>query len=227
VSAGSIRWRLSLAAGAFCMIAGARLHPSFDYTQPTFDLIVASALFSSAWAPVHALILAGLILVTAGLSGLVRSGLLSGAALRAGRLALAGAALSALEMTFHLIAFLEREAAIADRPTPLIDIHQALQVASHPLLGFSVATLSILEFGRLRGSALDWPWRIASVIGVLGAAAHGLAGPLTILTRDARFGNLFAGAGPMALYVGLYALAASRFQRRVGRDAFVSVSAAG
>ena len=208
------------------MIAGGRLHPSFDYSQPTFDLIVASPLFSGAWAPVHALILAGLILVTAGLSGLARGGLLSGAALRAAQVAVAGAALSALEMTFHLVAFIERDAAVADRPTPLIDIHQALQVPSHPLLGFAVATLAVLDFRRLRGSALDWPWRIATTIGALGGVAHGLAGPLTILARDARFGSLFAGAGPMALYLGLYALAASRFQSGARREAAESVSAA-
>src|SRR5207253_10033411 len=141
----------------------------------TFDLIVASALFSSAWAPVHTLILAGLILVTVGLAGLVRSGLLSGRARVAGRLAVLGGTLSAVEMIFHLLAFVERDAAVTGGPTPIINIHQALQVPSHPLLGFAGAALAIFEVGRLRGSKLAWVWRIASVIGLLGAIAHGLA----------------------------------------------------
>ena len=207
------RWRIWLAAGAICMMAGGRLHPSFDYSQSTFDRIVASPLFSSAWVPVHALILIGLILVTVGLAGLVRSGLLSRSARVAGRIAVAGGVLSALEMIFHLFAFVERDAAVTTGHTPIIDIHQALQVPSHPMLGFAVAALTIFEAGRLRGSRVVWVWRIATVVGLLGALAHGLAGPVVVLTRNAEFGNLFAGAGPMALYLGVYALLAGRFRR--------------
>jgi hypothetical protein len=135
-----------------------------------------------------------------------------------------GGALSALEMIFHLLAFVERDAAITGGSTPIIDIHQGLQVQSHPLLGFAVAALTILEVRRLDGSRLVWVWRIASVIGLLGAIAHGLAGPLVVLTRNASFGNLFAGAGPMALYLGVYAVLVGRFERRTAVGAWESQS---
>jgi hypothetical protein len=174
------RWRVWMLAGAICMAVGGRVHPSFDYSRPTFDLIVASPLFSSAWVPVHVLTLTGLILVTLGLAELVRSGLLSGPGLLAGRVAVVGGALSALEMTFHLLAFVDRDAAVAGRPAPIIDIHQALQVPSHLILGFAVAALAIIEISRLGSTRLGWAWRIASVIGLLGPIAHGLAGPVVI-----------------------------------------------
>ena len=61
-----------------------------------------------------------------------------------------------------------------------------------------------------------WVWRIASVIGLLGAIAEGLAGPVLVLTRNAHLGHLytglFAGACPMALYLGMYTLLAGHFQ---------------
>jgi hypothetical protein len=121
-------------------------------------------------------------------------------------------------MIFHTSAALERDALAAGGLTPIVAIHLALQVVSHPLLGAAVALLALAESGRFAGRApWGWVWRAASVIGAVGALAHALAAPVVILTRNVALEGLFAGAGPMALYLGLLGIVATRFGSRVPR----------
>ncbi len=218
------RWRVWLVAAAACLAVGARVHPQFDLAQPSFGRILASPLFSKAWVPDHALILAGLVLLTLGLAGLVGSGLLSGAAAVAGRVAIIGGALSALEMVFHLSAVVERDALVAGAPTPVITIQEALQVVSHPLLGFAVAAIAVANSGRLGTAPLGWAWRIVSAVGLAGAVAHGLAGPVVVLGRNAALGVLFSGAAPMAVYLAGLAVLAPRLTQSSDPETAVAPS---
>jgi hypothetical protein len=161
-----------------------------------------------AWVPAHALLLVSFVLAAAGLAGLARSRVLSAAGTLAARVAVAGAALSTVEMTFHLAAVTERHAFAVGRSAPIVSIHMALAVVAYPVFGLAIAALAIIERGRLGRL-----WRAACVVGALGAIAHGVSAPIVVLSRDQQFSPLFKGAASMAIWFVVLSVVAPRLSR--------------
>ena len=108
-------------AGALTL-AGGMLHP--DSEEDEFDAALSSMLADSAWAPSHALLLAGLALLTMSLRSLRSEQLLRPAVLFA-----AGAStLAMIEMVPHLLAASESDEVLAGGSTPLTDTHTVIEL---------------------------------------------------------------------------------------------------
>jgi uncharacterized membrane protein YeaQ/YmgE (transglycosylase-associated protein family) len=117
------------------------------------------------------------------------------------RLALAGAALQAVEMALHTAAALDHANLMAGRPTPILSTHLALAVAAYPL--FAAAIIGFMAAG-VRERAIGSPWIVW--IGVLGALGHGLAAPLAALTGVPWARSLFPAVIGLAIWLMLAGL---------------------
>ena len=200
-------WRQALALAALLLFAGGPLHPNPDTTR-SFEQSTAAMLGTPSWVPAHALILAAYVAAAVGLSGLARRAT-SPAGRAAGWLAVAGALGSAVEMSFHLAAVVDRAALVSGGPTPILNTHLTLATFVQPLLGFSIAAYAVLETHRrdALGIALLG-------LGVVGGVLHGLSAPIVVATRDQGFSVLFKAAILIALWLALSAVASRRAPSR-------------
>ena len=178
------QWPWALIAGAVALFIGGMLHPEED---PALSGHAAQAAWigDSLWIPSHSLILLSSILFAVGLIGLLRDRpALPAAARRAGWVAVAGAALSAVENVPHLAATFESDAAAAGHATPFLNTHMALALLAFPLFGCSVATLAVLG-----GRQLAHP--VVAAGAVIGGICWGLGpwavGPLGLESLDVLF----------------------------------------
>jgi hypothetical protein len=180
---------LILAGGL--LLAGGPRHPGGT---------TAEMLADPEWIPAHTLMLAGFLALLTGLVVLSRDPLTS-AMRRWVRLAIAGAALQAVEMVFHTLATFDHANLMAGRTTPILSTHLALAVVAYPL--FAASTIGLIVMGA-RERALGSRW--ISWIGVIGAVGHGVAAPLTVLTAIPWARRLFPAVVALALWMLLAAL---------------------
>ncbi|MFB9381806.1 hypothetical protein ACFFTK_01565 [Pseudonocardia petroleophila] len=178
-------------AGALIAVGGL-LHPKGDPVAQLAD---------PGWTPAHLALLAGLVVLLAGLSGVVRTrGAAWPSAVRAAALAVCGAAaLGVVEMVPHLLAGGEAHAASHGGPTPLLELHQRIGLFSNLAVGLSIAVLAVLA---ARTRALGGG-RVLAGAAVVGGAAFGLAAPLLVATGVEAFAVLFSGS----VLIGLWLLA--------------------
>src|SRR5262249_46315313 len=117
------------------------------------------------------------------------------------KLAQIGAALSVVEMVFHLAATVDRAHLIAGRPTPVLTTHLMVSVVAYPAMGFATARVAALgaQSRRLGAPAIGW-------LGVMGGVIHGLSAPIVVLTRDEHYSVLFNGVAVLALWFCLTAV---------------------
>ncbi|MBI3968654.1 MAG: hypothetical protein HY329_23715 [Chloroflexi bacterium] len=207
MTASSWLWRSLLVGAAVLLFLGGPLHPKPD-PGVSFEAASAKMLADPGWVPSHGLMLATHVLLAFGFFGLTRRVRLSGAARIAGWFAVVGAALSAIEMSFHLGAVVELDALVAGRPTPIFLTHLVLATLAQPLLGFSVAALAVL--GARRRGVIDL---VIGLIGAIGGLAHGLAAPIVVATRDQSFSFLFPGVvllTPWLLWIAARSMRSTR-----------------
>ena len=193
-------WRPALALAGILLLIGGPLHPRADTTK-SFNESTAVMLASPNWPLAHALMLASFVLILLALTGVARQSGIPNSVRQILRFARVGAALSVVEMAFHLAAVVDRSSLMAGGPTPVLTTHMTLAVAAYPMLGFSLAALAF-QGARTRslGSwAIGW-------LGILGGLAHGVSAPIVVLTRDQRYSPLFTGGVVLALWLCLVAV---------------------
>jgi alkylhydroperoxidase/carboxymuconolactone decarboxylase family protein YurZ len=184
-------WRpLFILAGGLVLAGGPR-HPGGTMVE---------MLGNPEWIPAHTLMLAGFVSLLLGLVAFSREAL-TPTMRRWARLAIAGAALQAVEMALHTAAALDHANLMAGRATPILSTHLALAVVAYPvfaasIIGFIVATA--------RERAMGSPW--IAWIGVLGALGHGIAAPLVALTAVPWARSLFPAVIGLAIWLILAGL---------------------
>ena len=185
-------WRAAfLLAGALILTGGPR-HPSGT---------MAEMLGDPNWVPCHALVLAGFVALLGGLVLLRRGGTLPAHTAWWARVATWATVGQTVEMVLHTAAAVDHAHLVAGEPTPVLSTHLALATVAYPAFGAAVAGL-VVAGARDRTLGSTWiAW-----LGVLGAAAHGVAPPLLALGIGGPVRRLFWGLAVLALWLALAAL---------------------
>jgi len=177
-------WPSSLIAGGTSLFVGGMLHPD-QPPRSSGAPGVAAWIGDPLWIPAHTLILLSSTLFVLGLVGLLNHRPdLSEPARRAGWLAVAGAALSAVENVPHLAATTESAAAAAGHATPLLHAHMTLALISFPLFGLSLGALALLSGGRLAHPLFG---ALAAIGGTAWAIGPWAVGPFAMESLDVLF----------------------------------------
>jgi len=170
-------WPWALIAGGASLFVGGMLHPE-PAPAASEAAGLAAWIGDPLWIPAHSFILLSSILFVLGLVGLLgHRPDLPESARRAGWLAVAGAALSAVENVPHLAATTESAAAAAGHATPLLHAHMTIALISFPLFGLSVGVLALRSGGRL---AYPLFGALAAVGGIAWAIAPWAVGPFAV-----------------------------------------------
>jgi hypothetical protein len=181
-------WPWALIAGGVSLFVGGMLHPE-QAPAASEAAGLAAWIGDPLWIPAHTFILLSSILFVLGLVGLLgHRPDLPESARRAGWLAVAGAALSAVENVPHLAATTESAAAAAGHATPLLHAHMTLALISFPLFGLSLGALAL---GGIAWAAAPWavgPFAVESlavlfIVGMLMALWFVAVGVRALLTR--------------------------------------------
>lgn len=195
VSASS-RWRIAfLVAGVLILLGGPR-HPGGTMAQ---------MLAHPDWVLSHTLVLAGFVVLLAGLALLRAAGPLPPQTAAWVRLALAATAVQAGEMVLHTLAYIDHGRLVAGHATPLLSTHLAFSVVAYPL--FAAGIIGLIVAGA-RDRVLGSRW--IAPIGIVGVAAHGIAAPMVVAAGDERFRVLFPGIALLALWMVIAALLPAR-----------------
>jgi hypothetical protein len=179
------RAAVGLAAAGLLLAAGGVLHPRVD-TAVEFEAGLVGMFESGAWVMAHALTMAGFAVLAASLAVLVRGSVW-------GWIAVAGAALAAIESVPHLLAASEADALAAGGSTPLTDLHTVLQALATPAVGLSIAALAVV-------SARSGSGMFVAAFAVVGGIAYALAGPAIAVTQSSELSPLFAGSAGIAIW---------------------------
>jgi hypothetical protein len=160
-------WRLFFVLCGVGILAGGPLHPGGT---------MAGMLAHPDWFRSHVFILAGLLALVIGLVSYAQRPDLSWNMRRALRLGIAGGVLQSIEMAFHTAAMVDHDNLLAGAPTPILTTHLWLTASLYPIFGATmVAMIVTAAKERMFGG-----WWIAW-LGMAGAVAHGMAGPLVVL----------------------------------------------
>jgi alkylhydroperoxidase/carboxymuconolactone decarboxylase family protein YurZ len=185
-------WRpLFILAGGLVLAGGPR-HPGGT---------MAEMLGNPEWIPAHTLMLAGFLSLLLGLVAFSRDAL-TPTMRRWARVAVAGAALQAVEMALHTAAALDHANLMAGRATPILSTHLALAVFAYPV--FAASMIGFMVAGARDRAMGSSPWIVW--IGVLGAFGHGIAAPLVVLTAVPWARSLFPAVIGLAIWLILAGL---------------------
>jgi hypothetical protein len=186
-------------AGGALFFVGGGMHPGQDPADVDLKEHMRLMFEDPGWYPSHAVLAAGMALITAGLALLVRRRALAGVPRvhTAAAVAAITGAIGTVSMVLHLVAATEADRIADGRSTPLVDVNNGLETFAVPAFGLSIAVLAVL--GASTRSLGNWP---AAVLGVLGGVGYALAGA-TFLFTDA-LDPLF----PLAAGIALWALIA-------------------
>jgi hypothetical protein len=116
------------------------------------------------------------------------------------RAAIVGTALQAIEMAFHTAAMVDHDKLVAGAPTPVLTTHLWMTAVLYPVFAFTLIGFIIAAArDRTLGS-----WWIAW-LGVIGALAHGAAGPLVVIWEIEPARELF----PLIVLVAIWSVMAA------------------
>jgi len=152
------RWpAVLLGLGGLLTAVGGSLHPH-DAQETLTDTLVG-LLSSPVWGTSHLLILAGVLLVVAGLAGARRERLFPDQVRGWLTVAIVCWAIAVVELVPHLLAGSEHHALEAGEATPMLTTHVTLSVVTEPLLGLSIAALAVaVAVGQpIRSRRRCWP----------------------------------------------------------------------
>jgi hypothetical protein len=184
-----------LGVAGLLVAAGGQLHPRGS--GATADDYLASMFVSPTWVVAHLASLAGLAVAVAALVRARRTGAFGPRVTAWLPVPIAGWSIAALELVPHLLAAGEHHDHVSGGPTPVLDLHLALQVLATPALGLTGAALAI-AVARAAGTAPAW---VLGAIGAVGGVAYSAAGPLIALTGDVAFSPLFAAQAGLAVWL--------------------------
>jgi hypothetical protein len=185
------RCRSWFVVAALLIVVGSAMHPGGSMEEMLAD---------PKWIPGHLLAFVGFVAMTFGLRAFRQQapGALHGTL----RLAVIGTALQAVEMFVHTMAYVDAEALQAGLRTPVLSTHLFMTAVVYPL--FAATTIAFIVQGARHHVVGSW-W--IAPLGILGVAAHGVAGLLVagfdVLWARALFPGI-AAAGIWLLLAGLW-----------------------
>ena len=185
-------WRpFFLIAGVLILIGGP-LHPNGT---------MAEMLAHPDWVLSHALMTVGFVALGMGLALYRRAAHVASRTARWSRIALYATILQAIEMALHTASTVDHANLVAGRATPVLSAHLTLTVVVYPL--FAAAIIAWIV-AATRDRALGSRW--IAWIGIVGAAAHGLAALLVVVLGIERAVFLFPMIVLLALWLVLVAV---------------------
>lgn len=200
-------WRPLLALGGIFVVVGGPMHPGGT---------MAEMLADPAWIPSHAWVLAGFVTLSLAFWGFWRGVAVSPAMRRWAGLAFWATLLQTVELLFHHFSYLDLERLVAGQSTPILSTHLALALVVYPL--FAILVIGAIIVGARTGE-LGRMW--FAPIGVIGAAAHGLA-PLLVLTFEIEQARILF---PMVMLLALWGVLTAFMPRSRGAGASVAPQA--
>jgi hypothetical protein len=190
------RWpAVLLGLGGVLTAVGGSLHPH-DAKETLTDTLVG-LLSSPVWGTSHVLILAGVLVVVAGLVGARRERLFPDPVRGWLTVTIGCWALAVVELVPHLLAGSEHHALEAGEATPMLTTHLTLSVVTEPLLGLSIAALAV----AVARAARTVPAWLLAVVGVVGGVVFGAAAPLVAVTQDPAFTALFSADALVSVWL--------------------------
>ena len=193
-------WRVGFFAGAVLILIGGPQHPN-----GTMEEMLANP----SWVPGHTLVTGGFVAILIGLLLLQREVVLPPRTARWVRLAIIGTTLQVIEMVLHTAAVVDRFNLAAGASTPVLTTHLTLAIVFYPLFAASIIGLIVVAAGE---GVLGSRW--ISIVGMIGALAHGIAAPLVAGLNIERARSLFPGVVLLALWFLAASLWPSRATRR-------------
>lgn len=193
---GSGLWRLFFIVSALFLMAGGPQHPGGT---------MAEMLADRKWIPAHSLMLAGFVVLLAGLLVYQRNALPERTR-RWLRFAIIGTLLQAVEMAFHTAAVVDHDHLVAGSGTPVLTTHLWLAVFFYPIFGVLFSGFII---AGMRDHVLGSRW--IGWLGILGLLANGAAPVLVVLLKIEGARILF----PFALFIALWLILAGLWPLRV------------
>ncbi len=183
------RWRLLLALGGALMALGGPMHPESDAADSLRDEL-ATMTASDAWVLSHSLVVAGTVLLAAGLWGAYRSRSWPDSTRTPLRLAALAFSAYVVETVAHLAAVIDSDALAAGDPAPIAFTHIGLALLLYPLSGAAFAWLGVHV---VRAVAL--PEKLFGVVAVVAGTLHAVVIPLLLLFPDLELTPVFATSG--------------------------------
>lgn len=188
--------RAAFLAGGILLMIGGSNHPRGA---------MVDMLAHHDWLWSHALFTLGFVGLLAGLVSL-QGQLPADAPLRKWtRVAVWIAALQVIEAVAHTAAMVDAANLAAGLATPVLTVHLWMAVTIYPLFG---AALIAFMTAAARARTVGSPW--ITWLGALGAAAHGLSAPLTIVFEIPWAPILF----PMVMFLALWMVLAAIWPSR-------------
>lgn len=200
---------LLLAAGGVGFFLAGVLHPQPHSGVQGFRDATISMLSHPLWPLAHWIALVTGLLLAWAVWMLVDAGWVAGSvAARAGaRLAIVSTLLMTVQWAVEVAARGALEAYSANVAAPMVDLIDVMQAVGWPGLGLGFGLLA----AGVRGAAPRW----VAGLGVVGAAAVGLAGPLAQGLHILPAGVLFLGGNLLALWMVWAGIATARDHRAI------------
>lgn len=192
---GFSAWRPLFILSAVLILIGGPQHP-----QGTMEQMLAHP----QWVPSHLFLLGGFVAMLVALVLFQRDSL-PDRTRRWARLAAIGAALESGEMAFHTAASVDHASLMAGHATPILTTHLWFSVVVYPVFGVMMIGLIITG---MRDRVLGSPW--IAWLGILGAAAHGLAAPL-VVALDVPYARILF---PFLMFLALWMVLAAAWPAR-------------
>lgn len=183
------------AIGGLGIALGGQLHPHGH--GDTIDAHLLAMFESPTWALAHWVLLVGSALSAAGFVVAWRHHTFGPTVQRWLPAASIAWVFGAVEVLPHLLAAGEAHALEHHEATPVLDLHELLQVTSAPLVGISGAVVAVLVAGAAR-TRPAWSLAVVAVIGGLGYAA---SAPLVVATGNTAYTALFPFQAGLAVWL--------------------------
>lgn len=160
-------WRVAFLAGGILILIGGFNHPRGAMVDMLAD---------PDWFWSHIVFTLGIACLLAGLVAFARTAVMGPSLTRWTRVAIWIGALQTFEAVMHTWAGVDAANLAAGRATPVLTTHLYLAIAIYPVFG---AALIAFIIAAMRERAVGSVW--IGWLGILGAAAHGLSAPLTLV----------------------------------------------
>ncbi len=178
-------WRIWFVVGGLLYLGGLQ-HPHGALVDMLPD---------PAWIRAHVTILAGLVVLVAGLVSFRRSVEVSLRLRRWVGFAIVMTAFEVLEMAVHTFAFVDADALASGAATPVLTTHLGMATAIYT--PYAISMIGLIWLGQREG-ALGSPW--IGWIGLFGAAAHGVVMWLVFVFEVSGSGILFPLSVSLAIW---------------------------
>lgn len=189
-------WRMAFLVGGVLIVIGGFNHPRGAMVDMLAD---------PHWFWSHIVFTLGVVGLLAGLVSFGRTAVMGPTLKRWTRIAVWLTALQTFEAVMHTWAGVDAANLAAGRSTPVLTTHLYLAIAIYPVFGAAIIGFII---AAMRERAVGSPW--IGWLGIIGAAAHGLSAPLTLVFEIPWAPILF----PMVMFLAFWMVLAAAWPAR-------------